>query len=147
MTENAPKPDAQTLRDFFGAIKSVAVVGAKDVPGQPVDRVGRYLIETGYEVMPVHPARASVWGLPAAKTLGGLPKTPDAVVLFRAAEYCPGHARECLQLNPLPKLFWMQLGIKSEEAAALMREAGVYVVEDACIMVDHKEVMSQLPNG
>ncbi len=131
----------EELRALLGPIKSIAIIGAKDSPGQPVDRVGRYLMEAGFEVWPVHPARATVWDKPACKTVTALPKSPDAVVLFRAPEFCPGHARECLELRPLPKLFWMQLGISSPEAEALMRAAGVSVVQDACIMVEHKKLV------
>ena len=131
---------ASGLKKLLAEIKSVAIVGAKDKSGQPVDAVGRYLIEQGYRVLPVHPKRNDVWGLPTYPDLGALPEAPDAVVLFRAAEFCPEHAREALALPVKPRLFWMQLGISSPEAMRLMREAGVPAVEDACIMVRHKEL-------
>ena len=53
------------LAALLGQVKTIAIVGAKDKPGQPVDRVGRYLIEAGFTVIPVHPKRTSVWGLAA----------------------------------------------------------------------------------
>ena len=130
-------PDEEQLRALLRQAKTIAIVGAKDKAGQPVDRVGRYLIDAGYRVLPVHPKRTSVWGLPAFPALADVGEPVDVVNLFRAPEYCPGHAQEALRLSPLPRLFWMQLGITSPEAAALLARGGVPVVENACIMVEH----------
>lgn len=128
------------LKKILEEIKTIAVVGAKDKEGQAVDRVGRYLLNAGYTLLPVHPKRKDVWGLPTYESIAALPETPDAVVLFRAPEYCPGHAREVLALPGKPRVFWMQLGIKSEEAAKLMAEAGILAVQDLCIMDAHRDL-------
>ncbi len=133
--------DDAKIRRLFNEKPHIAIVGAKDKPGQPVDRVGRYLLERGFDISPVHPARHSVWGLDAYPTLADVPRPPRIVVLFRAAEYCVEHARECLELKEKPLAFWMQSGIRNAEAARLMGEAGVMVVQDACIMVEHKRLM------
>ena len=93
------------LRDLLSAAQSIAIVGAKDRPGSPVEHVGRYLLEAGYRIFPVHPVRREVWGLPAFRSLGELPASPDVVCLFRAPQYCPEHAREVLTLTRLPLLF------------------------------------------
>jgi len=130
----------ETLRALLKAVRSIAVLGAKDVPGQPVDRVGRYLIRAGYTVLPVHPKRQSVWGLPAFAGLAEVPVAVDLVNVFRAPEHCVEHAREALRLSPLPRLFWMQLGITNAEAASLLAGQGVPVVEDACLMVEHARI-------
>lgn len=127
----------ETLRLVLASTRSIAVVGAKDVPGQPVDRVGRYLIAQGFEVLPVHPRRRVVWDLPVAASLAELPHPVDLVVLFRAPQYCPGHAREVLAMPVRPMCVWMQEGITSPEARRLLEAAGVKVVEDRCVMVDH----------
>jgi predicted CoA-binding protein len=125
------------LAALLRQVKTIAVVGAKDKPGQPVDRVGRYLIEAGFDVIPVHPKRAVVWGLTAYPSLADVPRPIDAVDLFRAADACPVHAREVLALAARPKIFWMQSGIVSLEAAAILSGSGVDVVQDRCLMVDH----------
>jgi len=130
----------EELRDLLETVRGVAVLGAKDVPGQPVDRVGRYLIRAGYTVIPVHPKRQSVWGLPAFASLADIPVAVDLVNVFRAPEYCAEHAREALRLSPLPRLFWMQLGIANAEAVSLLAGQGVPVVEDACLMVEHARI-------
>lgn len=132
--------DTENLRRLLTETRVIAVVGAKDAPGQAVDRVGRYLIKAGYDVIPVHPVRKNVWGLTTYASLADIPRPVDMVDVFRAPQYCPDHAREALAMSPRPKVFWMQLGIRSEEAAALLAEQGVIVVEDACLMVDHARV-------
>lgn len=134
-------PDDTTLRALLGNAHSIAIIGAKDKPGQAVDRVGRYLLEQGYRVFPVHPVRKSVWGLPAVASLAELPEPVDIVNLFRAPEYCPAHAEEVLRLAWRPALFWMQLGIRSPEARLALAGAGITVVEDACIMVEHARLL------
>ena len=129
------------LRRLFAEVKTIAIVGAKDKEGQPVDRVGRYLIQAGYQVIPVHPIRKEVWGLPTYPTLADVPCPIDLVNVFRAAQYCPEHAKEATALSPLPRLFWMQLGIVSADAAAIAGKAGMAVVEDLCIMVEHQRLV------
>ena len=136
--------DDRLLRAMFGESCSIAIIGAKDKPGQAVDRVGRYLLEQGYRVVPVHPVRKTVWGLPAFASIAELPEPVDIINLFRAPEYCPGHAHEVLQLAWRPKLFWMQLGIRSPEARAALAATGITVVEDLCIMVEHARLLRPL---
>ncbi|MGE4298647.1 MAG: CoA-binding protein [Desulfovibrionaceae bacterium] len=130
------------VKAVLAAAKVIAVVGAKDTPGHPVDRVGRYLIDAGYTVHPVHPVRKTVWGLAAFPNLAAVPGPIDIVDLFRAAHYCPDHARECLALDPRPGMFWMQSGITSEEAAVLLAGSGIRVVQDRCLMIEHNRLLS-----
>lgn len=132
--------DTAFLRGILETAQTIAIIGAKDTPGHPVDRVGRYLIEAGYSVFPVHPKRKIVWGLPAFACMTDIPLPVDIVNVFRAPEFCPGHARECCLLFPRPQLFWMQLGIAQAEAASLLARQGIPVVEDACIMIEHARI-------
>lgn len=128
------------MRAMLQSVRTIAVVGAKDDPGEAVDGVGRYLLKAGYTLFPVHPKRETVWDLPAYKTLGDIPEPVDMVDLFRAAEYCPDHARETLALHPRPRVFWMQLGIRSPEATAVLEKEGITVVQDLCVKVEHRRV-------
>ena len=131
------------MRDLLGSVRRIAIIGAKDNVGSPADRVGRYLINAGFDVMPVHVVRDTTWGLPTAHNITELPEwgfEPDIVCLFRNPMYCEGHAREVLQLPKMPKAFWMQEGIRSPEAGKLMFEAGVKVVEDLCIKTVHEHL-------
>ena len=66
----------------------------------------------------------------------------DIVNLFRASEHVPGHVDEILRLDPLPKVVWMQLGIHHGPSAQRLRDAGIEVIQDRCIMVDHKRIFT-----
>ena len=133
-------PDPATIAEALAGQPTVAVVGAKDKPGSPVDMVGRYLLQAGFTVIPVHPARREVWGLLAYPTLADIPGPVDIVDLFRAAEHCPAHAREVLALPVRPRVFWMQSGIVSPEARDILADTGILVVEDLCLMVEHRNL-------
>lgn len=137
-----PLLNRSALAGLLGQVKTVAVVGAKDVTGQPVDTVGRYLLQAGFTVVPVHPKRKTVWGLTAYPSLLDVPTPVDMVNLFRAPQFCAEHARECLQMQPPPKVFWMQSGIRSPEARAILEPAGIQVIEDACVMVERRALFT-----
>jgi|APHig6443717497_1056834.scaffolds.fasta_scaffold305880_1 Predicted CoA-binding protein len=130
------------LAALLGEVKTIAIVGAKDKPGQAVDRVGRHLMQAGYTVIPVHPTRSGVWGLPTYKSLLDIPHPVDLVDLFRASEFCPGHAQEVLAMATPPRCFWMQSGIFSAEARALLTSKPITVIEDRCLMVDHARLIA-----
>ena len=130
------------LAALLGEVKTIAVLGAKDAPGQAVDIVGRYLISAGYRVIPVHPKRTGVWGLTTYQSLADIPEAVDLVDVFRAAEACPAHAAETLRLQPRPRCFWMQSGIASAEARKILAGSGILVVEDSCLMVDHRNLLA-----
>ncbi|MDR2727113.1 MAG: CoA-binding protein, partial [Deltaproteobacteria bacterium] len=127
---------ADRFRRVLRAPRTIAIVGAKDKPGEAVDSVGRYLIRAGFTIVPIHPARREVWGLKAYPHLGDVPAPIDIVNVFRAPEYCAGHAREAAALTPRPGTFWMQLGITNAEASRIAAEAGMDVADDCCIMIE-----------
>lgn len=133
--------DQNVLAAMLREVKTVAVVGAVDKPGRPVDMIGRYLIDEGYDVVPVHPKRSNVWGLETYPSLADIPRPVELVNLFRNADFCPQHARETLALHPLPRCFWMQSGIFSPEARQLLEPQNVLVIEDKCIMVEHRRLL------
>lgn len=128
------------LAGLLRQVKTIAVIGAKDRAGQPVDRVGRYLIGQGFSVIPVHPKRKGVWGLTTYRSIRDIPGPIDLVNVFRAPQFCPDHARECLALTRLPRCFWMQSGITSPEVHTILSQTGMAVIEDACLMVEHRRL-------
>jgi predicted CoA-binding protein len=130
------------IRTLLRSAKAIAILGAKDTQGQPVDAVGRYLIQAGYTVWPVHPVRRNAWGLPVFPSLMELPGKADIINLFRAASACPEHAREVLALPWKPSTFWMQTGIRSPEAGQALAAHGINVIEDLCIMVEHRRLLA-----
>ncbi|WP_320170298.1 CoA-binding protein [Maridesulfovibrio sp.] len=136
--------DEKKLAALLGEVKTIAVIGAVDKPGRPVDMVGRYLIEAGFKVIPVHPKRQDVWGLETFKSVLDIPEHIDLVDVFRASQFCADHARECLELGSTPGIFWMQQGISSPEAREILSPKGVTVIEDRCLMVDHKNLAGRI---
>ncbi len=137
------------IKEILKDCKNIAIVGAKDKPNQPVDRVGRYLLERGFTVYPIHPIRQNVWGLQTFKSLAELAqylKTNaiqlDIICLFRAPEYCLDHAKEAFENALFPKLFWLQEGIKSEETFNYIQnnkeDNKVTYTEDVCIKTEYQ---------
>ena len=132
--------DEKKLATLLEEVKVIAVIGAVDKPGRPVDRVCRYMMDAGYKIIPVHPKRENVWGLETYQSVKDIPFPVDVVNLFRASQFCADHAREVLELETMPKCFWMQQDIFSPEARELLSGKDITVIEDRCIMVDHKNL-------
>lgn len=117
-------------------VKTIAVVGAVDKPGRPVDGVAREMMAMGFTIIPVHPTRSDVWGLETFRSVTDIPVAVDVVDLFRNAQFCPGHAQEVLGMQTLPTFFWMQSGVFSPEARQILAHAPIQVVEDRCLKVE-----------
>ena len=137
--------DDEALRALLGQVRSIAVVGVKAGEKEDAYRVPRYLQQHGYRILPVSPKLSRVLEEPCVPTLADLSEAPDLVNLFRASQHVPAHAEEILALDPRPRAVWMQLGIRSAEAAARLADAGIAVVEDRCLMVEHRRLFGNAP--
>ena len=129
------------LRNLLKNAKTIAVVGAKDQRSEDAYRVPLYMQQAGYRVIPVNPQLSLALDATCHPTLSEVEGAVDIVNLFRASEHVPGHVDEILALDPPPKAVWMQLGIHHGEAAQRLREAGIGVIQDRCIMVDHRRLV------
>ena len=132
------------LLALLGATTTIAVVGMKEGEDEDAFRVPRYMQAAGYRVLPVNPKLDRVLGERAAASLAELAargETLDLVNLFRAADHVPAHVDEILALEPRPKAVWMQLGIVHGESAARLRAAGIDVIQDRCLMVEHRRLL------
>lgn len=129
------------LRSLLRSVRTIAVVGMKDGDADDAFRVPRYLQQQGYRILPVNPKLESVLGERSYTSLAEIPEPIDLVSLFRAPPHVPHHAEEVLALARRPRAVWMQLGIAHPEAAARLREAAVEVVEDRCLMVEHRRLL------
>jgi predicted CoA-binding protein len=123
---------AQILRDT----KTIAVVGLSSNPMRASHGVAEYLKNTGYRIIPVNPNETEVLGEKAYARLEDVPEPVDIVDVFRRAEEVPAVAESAIKIKA--KVLWMQLGIENAEAAERARAAGLVVVEDSCLMVEHK---------
>jgi predicted CoA-binding protein len=133
------------LREILGRARTIAVVGIKDREGEDAHRVPRYLQQHGYRIVPVNPKLSSVLGEPAFARLGDVPEPIDLVDVFRAPEFVPAHAEEILALPRRPFAVWLQLGIRHDAAAERLRAAGIRVVQDRCILIEHRRLLGPVP--
>ncbi len=128
--------------------RTVAVLGAKAQPAEPAHYVPAYLTQHGYRVLPVNPTLAgrTILGEPVVATLADLPGPVDVIDVFRRPEYLPGHAAEILALPWRPAVVWFQLGIRNDTAAERLARAGIRVVQDRCMMPEHRRLFrAQMP--
>ena len=130
------------VREILANSQTIAVVGIKPDESGDAFRIPHYMQKHGYRILPVNPKFDEVMGEPAVARLTDLRENVDIVNLFRAADHMPDHAEEILAMNPRPSAVWMQLGIHHGPAAAKLRAAGIQVVQDRCIMVDHKRLVA-----
>ena len=112
--------DNAYIADILSAMKSVAIVGASANDVRPSFFVTKYLIDKGYTVFPVNPGKAggTILDRPVFARLADIPEPIDMVDIFRATDAVPGIVEEALALDPLPKVIWMQLTVRHDEAAA-----------------------------
>jgi uncharacterized protein len=123
--------------------RSVAVLGAKGEPAQPAFYVPAYLKAHGYRVLPVNPTRMGqrILGEPVVATLADLRTAPDVIEVFRRREFLPSHAAEIVRLPWSPPVVWFQLGIRDDAAAEMLARAGIRVVQDRCMMPEHRRLL------
>lgn len=141
MAYSDPSDDA--LRALFADVRTIAVVGASTNPARPVYGVMDYLLRAGYRVIPVNPGQAGreILGQRVYARLADVPGPVDVVDIFRRQEALVGVVDEALSLQPLPKAIWMQLDLRDDAAAGKAEAAGMTVVMDRCIKVDHARLM------
>jgi hypothetical protein len=118
--------------------RTLAVVGISDDPMRPSHSVSAYMQRHGYRILPVNPGVAHVLGERAYPTLADLPERPDVVNVFRLPRYIPAIVDEMIALGF--ENLWVQLGIQNEPAAIKAEDAGIAVVMDRCILIEHRRL-------
>jgi uncharacterized protein len=127
--------DDRGIEGILSRSRSIAVVGLSPKPERPSHQVARYLIAAGYIVIPVNPGQREIMGLPCYPDLMAIPHTIDIVDCFRRAEDIPPIAEQAIVIGA--KVLWLQLGIINQAAAERAAAAGLDVVMDRCIKIDH----------
>jgi predicted CoA-binding protein len=126
------------IADILKNYKTIAVVGLSSNPRRPSFGVAQYMQSAGYRIIPVNPNETEVLGEKCYPRLEDVPKSQriEIVDIFRRSENIPPVVDSSIVIGA--KVIWMQLGIDNQNAAAQARAAGLFVVEDACMLIEHR---------
>ncbi len=130
----------KTIKDLLDNCTTIAVVGLSDNSEKTSWRVARYMKEHGYRIIPVNPTIKEALGEKAYPSLKDVPEKIDIVNIFRRSNDVPPVADEAIEVKA--KAIWMQQGIVNEESAHKAESAGLKVVMDRCIMVEHARLIA-----
>jgi len=135
------------IKEILTKYHVIAVVGLSKEPEKDSHRVSAYLKKHGYQIIPVNPFADEVLGEKSYKSLLDIPpkiqKTIEIVDVFRPSKDVPPIVEQAIKLKALygkPFVVWMQVGIVNEQAAKAAEHAGINVVMDKCLMVEHKHL-------
>ena len=123
------------IKELLENSRTIAILGLSPKPDRESNKVAKYLKDNGYSIIPVRPGQKEILGQSAYATLDDIKKEVDIVDVFRNPEQVLPHAYEAIKIQP--KVFWMQLGIENHEAALLLVKAGIDVVMNKCIKIEH----------
>ena len=136
-----PLLDDDLIAAVLRSARRIAVVGASSNPNRPSFGVFRYLVQQGYECVPINPNEREVLGVPAFGTLAEAVDATgpfDIVDVFRRSELCVPHAQEAVDAGAT--CLWLQLGVVNWEAAQIAHDAGLGVVMDRCTAIEHRRI-------
>ena len=135
MTAALVEADARTRLRLIADAKSVALVGVSGNELRSSNFVASYLLRTHLRIYPVNPMYEEVLGLRCYPSLGDLPEVPDIVDVFRRPSELPGVVDEAIAIGA--ETVWFQLGLRHDEAARTAVDAGMNVVQDRCLKIEH----------
>ena len=138
------------IREILKRYTTVAVVGLSRNPSKASYEVAEYLQSRGYRIVPINPVADEILGEKSYGSLLELPeelkRSVEIVDLFRPSEAVPPFVEDAIKLREefgAPEVIWMQLGIVNEEAAEMARGAGMTVIMDRCMKVEHRRLLSE----
>ena len=126
------------MKQLLQESRTIAVVGLSPRPERPSHGVARYLIAMGYKVIPVNPMVDEVLGLKSYADLKSTPEPVDVVDIFRRSEHVPPIVEQAIEIGA--KAVWMQLGVMHTGAAAQAEAAGLAVVMNRCMAIEHQRL-------
>jgi predicted CoA-binding protein len=143
MNHDSYAPDY--IRGILQSVKTIALVGASANEVRPSYFVMKYLLDKGYDVIPVNPGLAgqTLLGQMVYATLKDIPRPIDMVDIFRNSEAAGPITDEALSLTPRPRVIWMQLSVRNDEAAARAERAGVQVVMNRCPKMEYGKLSGE----
>src|SRR3954453_7369040 len=138
--------DDDYIRSILNGVKSIAMVGASPVNVRPSYFAFKYLVQRGYDMIPVNPGHVgkSLMGRPFVASLAAIGRPLDMVDIFRSSQHIMPVVDEALTLTPPPKVIWMQLGARDDAAAAKAEAAGLKVVMNRCPKIEYGRLSSEI---
>ncbi|WP_267927093.1 CoA-binding protein [Desulfolithobacter dissulfuricans] len=127
----------ETIRRILKETKTIAVVGLSPKPSRPSHRVALYLQQAGYRIIPVNPGQEEILGQRCYPDLLSIPDKVDLVDIFRRPEDVFPIVEQAIEIGA--RTVWMQQGVVNQEAATLAEEAGLTVIMDRCLKIDHNQ--------
>lgn len=131
-------PETEEIREMLQNSRNIAIVGLSDNPEKDSNRIARYLVEKGFNVIPVNPGKPEILGRKCYPDLSSIPEKIDIVDIFRPVEIIPSIVDEAIRIGA--KAVWMQLGLAHPESAEKARKAGLKVIQSKCIKVEHSNI-------
>ena len=134
------------IREILNGVKSIAMVGASPVNVRPSYFAFKYLAQRGYDMIPVNPGHVgkNLLDKPFVGSLAEIGRPVDMIDIFRNSSHIMPVVEEALQLEPLPKIIWMQLGARDDEAAARAEAAGLKVVMNRCPKIEYGRLSGEI---
>ncbi|MFN0263351.1 CoA-binding protein [Tepidamorphus sp. 3E244] len=134
------------VRQILDDVRTIAMVGASAKNIRPSYFVLKYLIDKGYKVFPINPGLAGqeILGQTVYASLADVPAPIDMVDVFRNSDAAAGVIDESLALEPLPKVIWLQLGVRNDEAAAKAEAAGIRVIQNRCPKIEYGRLSGEI---
>ncbi len=138
--------DNEYIAGILNSVKTIAIVGASANDVRPSYFVLKYLLGKGFDVYPVNPGQAGkeILGRMCYASLAEVPVAIDMVDVFRGSAAVPGILDEVLKLDPLPRILWMQLTVRNDEAAARAEAAGMKVVMNRCPKIEYGRLSGEI---
>ena len=129
--------DNSFFKDIF-SFKDIAVVGLSPNPSRPSNYVSKYMLENGYNIIPVNPGHKSIFNIKCFSSLGKIPHSIDIVNIFRNSKYVLPIIKDALFIKS--KVIWLQDGVESNEGKILAVKSGVKFVSNDCILRRHRSL-------
>lgn len=130
--------EKKLIKEILKNSKTIAIVGLSPDEEKDSNKVARYLMSVGYEIVPVYPKEETILGQKVFRSLANIDRQVDVVDIFRKADALGAVVDEALKINP--KLIWGQIGCYDNNAEAKAKEAGVPIVTHRCLMVEHRKL-------
>ena len=132
--------DPDKVKEYLTKYKNIVIVGASPNPQKDSNKVTKYMIDAGYNVFPIYPKEDEILGQKVYRTLAEIDKKVDIVVVFRKPAALLAIADAVIDRGDVD-LLWTQLGIVNNQAAQKVKDAGINVVQNLCIKIEHKKLI------